>query len=79
MSRLLASVLKLPGFALIAMVRLYQILLSPLLGANCRFHPTCSAYFILAVKKYGAIRGSIKGAFRIMRCHPWNEGGEDFP
>tara|TARA_R110002072_G_scaffold303140_1_gene495581 strand:- start:58342 stop:58752 length:411 start_codon:yes stop_codon:yes gene_type:complete len=69
----------LPSRILIGMVRLYQIFLSPLIGQQCRFHPTCSRYFIQAVQKYGAIRGSLKGVWRICRCHPFNPGGHDPP
>ena len=68
-----------PARALIAMVRAYQYLLSPLLGRHCRFEPTCSVYFIEAVRKYGAIRGSLKGVWRICRCHPFHPGGYDPP
>lgn len=64
---------------LIALVRCYQIALSPLLGANCRFQPTCSAYFIEAVRKYGAVRGGFRGMLRICRCHPFHPGGYDPP
>ncbi|MDP7206297.1 MAG: membrane protein insertion efficiency factor YidD [Pirellulaceae bacterium] len=64
---------------LIGMVRLYQLALSPLLGARCRFQPSCSHYFIGAVKKYGPFRGSCRGVWRICRCHPWNPGGHDPP
>ncbi len=69
----------LPSWLLIALVRLYQLTLSPLLGRQCRFHPTCSQYFILAVQKYGALRGAWRGVRRILRCHPWHPGGEDWP
>ncbi len=68
-----------PSWLLIALVRLYQLTLSPLLGRQCRFHPTCSQYFILAVQKYGALRGAWRGVRRILRCHPWHPGGEDWP
>jgi len=68
-----------PSLALIAVVRCYQLLLSPLLGPRCRFSPSCSAYLIAAVGKYGAIRGGLKGIKRISRCHPWNPGGYDPP
>jgi putative membrane protein insertion efficiency factor len=64
---------------LIVMVRLYQRLLSPLIGRHCRFQPTCSEYFIESVRKYGAIRGSWRGILRISRCHPWHPGGHDPP
>ena len=70
---------KLPRYLLIACVRLYQITLSPYLGQQCRFEPTCSRYFIGAVHKYGAVRGSLKGAWRICRCNPWCQGGYDPP
>lgn len=66
-------------WCLIKAVRLYQVLLSPLLGKNCRFEPTCSTYMIQAVEKYGVVRGVIKGVWRICRCHPFNPGGEDPP
>lgn len=65
------------GRVLVAMVRLYQFLLSPLLGQNCRFTPSCSHYAIQAIQKYGAIRGVWYGARRIARCHPFNAGGYD--
>jgi putative membrane protein insertion efficiency factor len=70
---------RVPALLLILPVRLYQKLISPWLGRRCRFHPTCSQYFVLAVEKHGAIRGAFKGARRVLRCHPWNPGGEDWP
>ncbi|MEZ6125332.1 MAG: membrane protein insertion efficiency factor YidD [Planctomycetaceae bacterium] len=68
-----------PGSAAILLVRMYQIFLSPLLGRTCRFHPTCSQYFILAVQKYGLLAALWKGTCRICRCHPWHPGGCDPP
>jgi hypothetical protein len=62
---------------LIGFIRLYQRLLSPLLGPRCRFHPTCSAYAVQALERHGVVRGSILAARRIARCHPLNEGGFD--
>lgn len=70
---------RLPGWGLIGLVRVYQWLLSPLLGHNCRYQPTCSEYFIESVKKYGTLRGSFRGVLRICRCHPWRPGGYDPP
>ena len=58
-------------------IRLYQVVLSPLLGPSCRFQPTCSEYARDAVLKHGALRGVALAARRIGRCHPWNEGGFD--
>jgi uncharacterized protein len=79
MRRLLATIVRLPAGLLIFLVRIYQRTLSPLIGRQCRFEPTCSNYMIGAVQKYGAMRGLIKGARRIGRCHPWNPGGIDPP
>jgi hypothetical protein len=61
-----------------AVVRLYQMVLSPLLPAHtCRFHPTCSQYMIDAVDRYGALPGIWRGIRRIFRCHPLHPGGYD--
>lgn len=62
---------------LIGLIRLYQWLLSPLLGPRCRFHPTCSAYAVEAIQRHGALHGSVLAARRIARCHPLNDGGYD--
>lgn len=70
---------RLPGRVLVAGVRFYQVAISPVLGNHCRYVPSCSEYFIGAVKKYGAVRGAWKGACRICRCHPWHPGGYDPP
>ncbi len=64
---------------LIALVRCYQVGLRPILPAVCRFQPSCSEYFILAVSKYGPLRGSWRGLWRICRCNPWCQGGYDPP
>lgn len=68
-----------PSAILIGMVRCYQITLSPFLGRNCRFTPSCSNYFIGAVRKYGPLRGTLRGLWRICRCNPFHPGGEDPP
>lgn len=61
----------------LAIIRLYQVLLSPLLGANCRFTPTCSAYGIEAIKKHGPFYGGWLTLKRIASCHPWGKHGHD--
>jgi putative membrane protein insertion efficiency factor len=68
-----------PRWALVALVRCYQWLISPWLGPTCRYQPTCSEYFIASVRKYGALRGAWRGVLRICRCHPWRPGGYDPP
>jgi uncharacterized protein len=75
----LRFVVRLPGLVLIFFVRIYQWTLSPIIGRQCRFQPTCSHYFIGAVEKYGAILGSLKGIWRICRCNPFCRGGDDPP
>jgi len=74
-----ATLVGLPGWTLVALVRIYQVSLSPLLGNHCRFTPTCSAYFIGAVRKYGALSGTLRGIARVLRCHPFHPGGYDPP
>jgi putative membrane protein insertion efficiency factor len=73
------GLIRLPGMLLILAVRLYQFTIGPMLGPVCRFQPSCSNYFIEAVQKHGAVRGSIRGVGRILRCHPWHPGGYDPP
>lgn len=74
LSRLLSSLV---SKVLIGLIRAYQIALSPLLGSNCRYHPTCSAYAINALESHGPFFGSILAVKRICRCHPWADGGYD--
>lgn len=62
---------------LILPIRLYQWTISPLLGVNCRFAPSCSAYAIEAIETHGAVRGLWLGTRRILRCHPWGGSGYD--
>lgn len=62
---------------LLALIRLYQALVSPLLGPRCRFYPSCSQYAAEAIQKHGAIRGAGLALVRVSRCHPWHPGGVD--
>jgi putative membrane protein insertion efficiency factor len=77
--RVVQAVAAIPKIILVAIVRCYQYFISPLLGPRCRFDPTCSEYFILAVHKHGPIRGACKGVWRVCRCNPWMPGGYDPP
>lgn len=79
MTRAARFLVMLPQTLLIGAVRAYQLLIRPLLGPRCRFYPSCSEYFIGAVRKYGVFSGSARGVWRIMRCHPFHPGGYDPP
>jgi uncharacterized protein len=59
-------------------LRLYQLLVSPLFPASCKYHPSCSQYAIDAVRKHGVLKGSLKAAWRLLRCNPWSRGGVDY-
>jgi putative membrane protein insertion efficiency factor len=61
----------------VAIIRFYQLVISPILPSACRYSPTCSAYGIEALKKHGAIKGSVLTIKRILRCNPWGGHGED--
>lgn len=62
---------------LIWLIKMYQSLLSPFFGQQCRFSPTCSQYAIDAINKHGALRGAYYAIRRLLRCHPWHPGGHD--
>ncbi|MGI9453493.1 MAG: membrane protein insertion efficiency factor YidD [Pirellulales bacterium] len=64
---------------LVGIICVYQVLISPLLGKQCRFRPSCSRYFQESVIKHGPLQGTWKGLVRICRCHPWSRGGYDPP
>lgn len=66
-----------PASALAGLVRGYQLLISPALGSNCRFQPSCSQYALEALRAHGALRGSWLALRRIGRCHPLHPGGHD--
>ena len=72
--------MKIFSYLLIKIIKLYKLLVSPYLGNNCRYLPTCSEYFIDSLNEYGFIKGSILGIKRILYCHPikYLGGGEGF-
>ena len=74
---MLDAIGKLLAWPLLALVWLYRLLISPWLGANCRFEPTCSTYALEALREHGAFRGTWLAARRIGRCHPWGGSGYD--
>ncbi|SFF25265.1 hypothetical protein SAMN04488120_101187 [Fontimonas thermophila] len=65
------------GVLLVGLIRVYQVLISPLLGPRCRFYPSCSHYAVEAIRVHGALRGSALTMRRILRCHPLHPGGYD--
>ncbi len=66
-----------PALLLLGLVRVYQLVVSPLLGPTCRFYPSCSAYAVEALRTRGAVVGTWLTVRRLLRCHPWNPGGVD--
>ncbi len=65
------------SYIFVKIIRLYQITLSPILGSNCRYHPTCSQYMIDAIDEWGILKGGILGIKRIAKCHPLGSKGFD--
>ena len=76
---MLRRLVHLPRQLLIGLVRGYQLILSPHLPSSCRYSPTCSKYAIAALRKYGAVKGTILAVWRILRCNPWGGHGYDPP
>ena len=62
---------------LMALIRGYQLAISPWLGRNCRFYPSCSQYTLEAIERHGAVKGLWLGMRRVLRCHPFHPGGHD--
>ena len=75
--RLLSACKRITIWPLVMLVRFYQVCISPLKPACCRFTPTCSAYAIEALRKHGPIKGSLLAIWRILRCNPWGGSGYD--
>jgi uncharacterized protein len=73
----LRRLVRLPAATVVLLLRLWQLVVSPLYGPTCRFYPSCSAYALEAVDRHGLIRGGWLALRRLGRCHPWNPGGVD--
>lgn len=74
---LLRELDRLAAVPLLWLIRFYQLVLSPWIGQQCRFHPTCSVYAADALSKHGACKGLFYIVWRLLRCHPWSAGGFD--
>ena len=77
MRRAASTVASVPRLILVGLIRLYQLTVSPLLGPRCKYYPSCSHYGLEAVRRHGAMRGSVLAAWRVLRCNPWSHGGVD--
>ena len=75
--RRLPSVRTVVAAPAIALIRAYQLVLSPMRPPTCRFYPSCSTYALSAIERFGLVRGSWLAIRRLLRCHPWNPGGVD--
>lgn len=64
-------------FPFVFLIKIYQFLISPIIGKNCRFNPTCSNYALEALKKHGLVLGMYYSIIRISKCHPWGGSGHD--
>jgi len=77
MQQMIKKIFQLLAMPLILLIKIYQLLISPLFPPSCRFTPTCSEYTLEALKKYGILKGGWLGFRRIIRCHPWGSSGYD--
>jgi putative membrane protein insertion efficiency factor len=75
--KIIKKLFQLLAIPLIVLIKIYQILISPLFPPSCRFVPTCSQYSLEALKKYGILKGGWLSVKRILRCHPWGGSGYD--
>jgi putative membrane protein insertion efficiency factor len=74
---LLRGLRRLPALGLVAIIRGYQLFVSPMTPPSCRYYPSCSTYAVRAIRIHGAVRGSWLATRRVLRCHPWAAGGVD--
>ena len=74
---LAGRVRRLPALAIVGVIRLYQLVISPLTPPSCRYYPSCSSYAVLALRRHGVVRGGWLAVRRLARCHPWTPGGVD--
>ena len=66
-----------PAAVLVGMIRVYQVVISPMTGPTCKYYPSCSHYAVAAIRTHGALRGTGLALWRILRCNPWSLGGVD--
>ncbi|GAB2464407.1 membrane protein insertion efficiency factor YidD [Xylanimonas ulmi] len=71
------SIRDIPASVLVGMIRVYQVVVSPMTGPTCKYYPSCSHYAVVAIRTHGALRGTGLALWRILRCNPWSLGGVD--
>ena len=71
------GVARVPTALALALLRTYQVVISPVLPVQCKYHPTCSAYAVEAIRAFGILRGLVLAGWRLLRCNPWSVGGID--
>lgn len=76
-SRGLRALASVPRLLLVGVIKVYQWTISPLLGPRCKYYPSCSNYGLQAIQRHGALKGFGLGAWRVLRCNPWSNGGID--
>ncbi|WP_322645554.1 membrane protein insertion efficiency factor YidD [Oerskovia flava] len=69
--------MRLPGLVVVALIRGYQMVISPMTGPTCKYYPSCSHYALEAVRRHGVVRGGGLAVWRLLRCNPWSRGGVD--
>jgi hypothetical protein len=73
----LTFIARLPRLLLMGLIRVYQVTVSPLIGPTCKYYPSCSHYGFEAIRRHGAVRGTVLTGWRLLRCNPWSNGGID--
>lgn len=71
------GIARVPAALALTLLRLYQAVISPVLPVRCKYHPTCSAYAVEAIRSFGILKGSVLAGWRLLRCNPWSPGGID--
>ena len=74
----MSAVARVPRLAGLGLIHAYRLTIGPLFGGRCKYHPSCSAYALDAVRELGLVRGAVLAGWRLLRCNPWSHGGVDY-
>ena len=75
----MSAIMRVPALAGVGLVWLYRLTFGALFPTTCKYHPSCSEYAVLAIRKHGVLRGLPMAGWRLLRCNPWSHGGVDYP